>query len=932
MVYTILCVDDEPMFLDLVQSFLEKKFSYKVTGVRSPRDAFEQLRHGSFDLVISDYLMPGANGIDFLKAVKTEFPAIPFIIFTGRGREDVVIEAINNGAEGYLQKGGEPDAQFIELEHMMRTAIERRSTEKSLRESRQRIADIVNFLPDATMAIDLDGRVIVWNKAIEEMTGIRAGDMLGQGEYAYAVPFYNTRRPVLMDLVLHPDEEMGKQYPFIIRREKNLISEIFIPHMNGGTGAYLWFIASPLFDANGNVTGAIESIRDITERKKIENALAASELRYRGVVEDQTEFICRFLPDGTHVFVNEAYCRYFNRSRPQIIGEHFTPRIPREDREIVRRHFSSLTPDNPVGTVTHRIIMDDGQVRWQRWSDRAIFDEKGNVVEYQSVGRDFTEQTAIEEALKESEARYRNIVEDQTELISRFKPDGTQIFVNGAYCRYFGLERDEIIGKRFIPRLPKEDAAKMRQFISSLTPESPEGELEHRIIMPDGSVRWQQWSDRAIFDQSRNPVEYQSVGRDVTDRKNAEEALEQSNALLHQDETRLEILVRFYEMKAESLQDLLHFALEQGIAITGSQVGYLAFVNEDETILTMYAWSESAMTQCRIDSKPIEYEVGSTGLWGEAIRQRRPVITNDYEAPNCLKKGYPEGHVPITRHMNLPIFDGERIAMVAGVGNKPSNYTESDVRELSLLMNGLWNVIKSRNVEEELQRTNRKLQLLNSISRHDILNMLTALTGYLELSRDFTGNLEKMTEFIDKERSITKIIEGQLAFMREYQNIGIKKPVWQDINETVRRVAVMLPMRSIVVQYDKNDLEILADPLLEKVFFNLIEDSLNYGGDAMTTIRIASDITGQGCVVMYEDNGGGISAGDKDHLFELGYGKHTGFGLYFSREILQITGIRIQETGSPGSGARFEIRIPPGVWRLSGNSPEQPPVAPGVTR
>jgi len=189
-----------------------------------------------------------------------------------------------------------------------------------------------------------------------------------------------------------------------------------------------------------------------------------------------------------------------------------------------------------------------------------------------------------------------------------------------------------------------------------------------------------------------------------------------------------------------------------------------------------------------------------------------------------------------------------------------------------------------------------------------------------------------MTEFIDKERSITRIIEGQLAFMREYQDIGIKKPAWQNINETVRRVAAMLPMRSIVVQYDKNDMEILADPLLEKVFYNLIEDSLNYGGDAMTMIRISSEISGQGCRVMYEDNGVGISAGDKDHLFELGFGKHTGFGLHLSREILQITGIRIQETGNPGSGVQFEIRIPPGVWRLPRSIPDQAPVAPGVSR
>ncbi|MEI6842873.1 MAG: PAS domain S-box protein, partial [Methanomicrobiales archaeon] len=143
----------------------------------------------------------------------------------------------------------------------------------------------------------------------------------------------------------------------------------------------------------------IEIATDITDRKRTEEALIVSEERYRNVIEDQTEFICRFLPDGTHIFVNDAYCRYFNKKREEIIGNRFRPILHPEDREIVAHHIASITPEHPVIDIDQRIIMPDGSTRWQRWSDRAIFDPDGRVVEYQSVGRDITEQKVAEEAL-----------------------------------------------------------------------------------------------------------------------------------------------------------------------------------------------------------------------------------------------------------------------------------------------------------------------------------------------------------------------------------------------------------------------------------------------------------------------------------------------------------------------------------------------------
>ncbi len=188
--HRILYVDDERGLLEIAKRFLEKTNDFTVDVEISAEDALNTIGTQFYNAIISDYQMPGMDGIAFLKAVRSNHGNIPFILFTGRGREEVVIEAINNGVDFYLQKGGDPMAQFAELAHKIRQAIARRQAEISLIESEKRLADIINFLPDATFAIDRSGQVIAWNRAIEEMTGVSAADMLGKGDYEYAIPFY----------------------------------------------------------------------------------------------------------------------------------------------------------------------------------------------------------------------------------------------------------------------------------------------------------------------------------------------------------------------------------------------------------------------------------------------------------------------------------------------------------------------------------------------------------------------------------------------------------------------------------------------------------------------------------------------------------------------------------------------------------------------
>ncbi|MDD1749191.1 MAG: GAF domain-containing protein [Methanothrix sp.] len=227
-----------------------------------------------------------------------------------------------------------------------------------------------------------------------------------------------------------------------------------------------------------------------------------------------------------------------------------------------------------------------------------------------------------------------------------------------------------------------------------------QGELP--LMGLDGQSYMAEMICAVVEDDCGNPIYLLANFYNITDRKRAEEAL-----LL--DDSRLEALQRLNQMDEASIQEITDFALEAGVKLTGSKLGYLAFVDDEEKTLFMHSWSKKAMQECGIEHKRIVYHLQETGLWGEAIRQRKAVITNDY-ASSPQKRGTPVGHVEVVRHMNVPIMDKGKIVIVAGLGNKEQEYDDSDVRQLTLLMSGMWKIIQRREAEEELHRRDLLLQ------------------------------------------------------------------------------------------------------------------------------------------------------------------------------------------------------------------------------
>ncbi len=214
--------------------------------------------------------------------------------------------------------------------------------------------------------------------------------------------------------------------------------------------------------------------------------------------------------------------------------------------------------------------------------------------------------------------------------------------------------------------------------------------------------------------------------------------------------------------------------------------------------------------------------------------------------------------------------------------------------------------------ELSLKQANEKLQLLTSVTRHDILNTITALMGYLELAKD--GPIPPETgEALESAMDQTEVLKSQITFTRDYQTIGLESARWQDLSGVLQRTLPEQATSLVQVSPALAGVMVFADPMLGRAFYNLVDNSLRHGG-GVTAIRIGGNETPEGLSVTYEDNGTGIPVEIKDRIFEKGYGKNTGLGLFLVREILSLTGITIRETGTPGKGARFELLVPRGGY------------------
>ena len=280
---------------------------------------------------------------------------------------------------------------------------ERRHMDQALRESRRQLSDIIEFLPDATLVIDQQGRVIAWNRAIEEMTGVRKEAMLGRGDYEYALPFYGERRPILIDQALHPDPEMEKKYTSIKRKGDLLYGEAFTPNLPAGR-CHLSASASVLRNEKGVIVAAIECIRDHTAITQAQDALREAEERYRSIFENAQEAIYRSTPDGRIILANPAMAGMLGYETPEelmasvtdIARQHY---VHPEEREKV---MAILAAHGEVRNFESQHRRRDGSVFWSSVTMQAVRDQNGRILYYEGIDEDITDRKESIERLRKA--------------------------------------------------------------------------------------------------------------------------------------------------------------------------------------------------------------------------------------------------------------------------------------------------------------------------------------------------------------------------------------------------------------------------------------------------------------------------------------------------------------------------------------------------
>jgi PAS domain S-box-containing protein len=552
----------------------------------------------------------------------------------------------------------------------------------------------------------------------------------------------------------------------------------------------------------------------------------------------------------------------------KILSRHSVPVIyvtAYADPELVERAKKTRPYGYILKPYDERGIRTEVEIALYKFGlDRNFLEEYATLAEW--VEQRTEELAAANEALRKSETRYRLLFERTGEGIFIFEAEGEDrgkiVEVNAAGAAIHGYTPAELVTMKITDLdAPENLPLAPSRFEAILQWEWIGGEVNH--VRRDGTKFPIDFRSGLLELEGHRYVF--SVVRDISERKQSERALQESEAK--------------YRTILENMQDLFYRTDLDGkiVMLSPSAATVSGYDSVDDLIgrdaATMYAEPEK-----RVELLRVLAEKGTV---------------SDYPITLVMR----DGSIRYTT-TNSHYYRGAD-GTIQGV--------EGVIHDITGL----------KKTKEALTMANRKLNLLSGITRHDIRNQLMALKAYISLSDESLEDREQLADFLGRMDLIANNIERQIEFTRMYEDMGVKAPIWQNIDALVRNAASSLPVRNVRVEAGCPGLEIVADSLLEKVFYNLIDNALRYGGTAMTCITVSSQKTGFGMVILVEDDGAGISGEDKKRLFERGFGKHTGLGLFLSREILSITGITITETGEPGKGARFEILVPKGAYRVS---------------
>ena len=374
-----------------------------------------------------------------------------------------------------------------------------------LEDEKKKTEEIIDATGLAISIQDTSFKILYQNQRHREMLGSHVG------EYCYEA--FQKRDRVCEECHLEMTFKDGKRH----KKEQTV-------NTHKGT-VYLEITAAPLTDLSGNIVAGVDVVMDITERKRAEEALRTSESRYRAIVENQAEFVVRYLPGGILTFVNDTLCRYTNIPREDLLGRSYYGFMHEEDREAFVAKIEALDLTNPSMVAEARVVLPDDRVAWHQWTHHAIFDERGGLVEYQCTGRDVSDIKSAQEALKKSETLLQAIIDTEPACVKLIDADGNLIMMNRAGLAMIEADSlDQVRGHCLCPLVANEYLEAFEGLIERVF-EGESDTLEFEMLGLKGGSRWLETHAVPFRDEKNEIVALLGVTRDITEKKKMEDDL-----------------------------------------------------------------------------------------------------------------------------------------------------------------------------------------------------------------------------------------------------------------------------------------------------------------------------------------------------------------------------------------------------------------------